>query len=662
MVSAFLFSFGSPLFLLADPSVLESSGNTLTVDSFANATTAQIPVALPEVVVTANRLDTPVSQVPNSITVISAQDLEKRQLGTAMEALKDVPGLDMAQTGGPGEITSIYMRGSNDGNTLVMIDGIPLNDPSGTSRSYDFLDQLSLDGISRIEVVRGPQSTLYGSNATAGVINLITPEGAGPAGGSALFEGGSYGTFREAASAQGGDSKNYYSLSTSYFNTAGFPSADKSFGNIINNPDSDFSGVLRLGTAPVTNLHGDLLVRFGQARTSIDDGGGPGMDDPNNWVNQKQFLVGSKTRLTLNDWTQFLTVSFVDDDRDYSDLYDPTYFNSYSSFTTYDGQTAQVTWQNDVRLSREEYFVFGLQGSREWGNSTSDYGAGPSTVLISQWMGSSFLQSQTNINEKLFVNLGGRIDDYNTYGTHGTYQAGVAYFLPELNTKLKATYGTGFTAPTLYQLYAPANSGATINQGNPNLQPENSTGYDLGFEQPLGKSFATLGATYFHNEFDNLIASVGPYPNSQYQNSRNFQTQGVETYFNFKKVQDLVIQASYTYTDIQTDVPTTNDASPLLQKPTDQAGLDVDYHSGAVEAGATATYVGARPDFNFSTYPYSPVTLSEYYLVNVRASYQINTQLKLFARVDNLFNEYYEEVYGYGTPGLSAYVGTKISF
>lgn len=209
-------------------------------------------------------------------------------------------------------------------------------------------------------------------------------------------------------------------------------------------------------------------------------------------------------------------------------------------------------------------------------------------------------------------------------------------------------------APTLYQLYAAAPT------GNPYLQPETSTGYDLGFEQPVGKSFAAFGATYFHNEYDNLISYVGNFPTGQYLNNGTFQTQGVEAFLDFKGIKGLVVRGSYTHTDILTDVPVTLDNSPLLQKPMDQAGLDVDYQSGSFEAGTQVTYVSQRPDFDYSTF--TPVILSEYFLVNLRASYQVDEHVKLFARVDNLFNQYYEEIYGYGTPGLSAYGGTKISF
>ncbi len=668
-----IFSLVSSAGLWADDLASSSDNNPAPVLTPVNSVATIVPAdnespVMDEVVITANRLDTPANEIPNSVTVITAQELEQKQAGTVLDALQSVPGVELAQTGQPGSTASLYTRGSGDGNTLVMIDGIPLNDPLSTSRSYDFLDQLSLDDVSRIEVVRGPQSTLYGSNAMAGVVNIITKNGVGPASGSALFGGGSYGTFFEQATAQGGDSKTNYLLSASDFSTAGFPVADKTMGNVFNNPDDNISSVLKLGVTPTNNFKEDLLVRYNQSRTSFDDGAGTpitngvtfSMDDPNAWANQNQFLVGSKTQWTLGDWTQLLTISFVDDYRDQTDMADLDYVNSSSYHLTFDGQTAQVIWQNDLKLSKEETLVFGLQGYQEWGNQTSDYGVTTTPTLDNQRVGSSFLESQTNIEDRLFINLGGRVDDYSTYGTHGTYQGGVAYLLPELETKLKATYGTGLLAPTLYQLYAPVTMG-----GNVALQPETNTGYDFGFEQPVGKKFVVFGATYFHNDFDDLISYVGPFFGGQYQNNGDFQTQGVEAFLDFKGIEGLVVRGSYTYTDILTDIPATESDSPLLRKPTDQAGLDVDYQSGPVEAGVSVNYEDARSDVYFQpVFPYGtiPVTLSDYFLVNLRASYQLDERVKLFARVDNLFNQFYEEVYGYGTPGLSAYGGTKVSF
>lgn len=364
-----------PALLWADPPVVEPAANTLTVESSANTSTAQAPATLTEIVVTASRLDTPASQLPNSLTVITAQDIEKKQAGTVKEALQNVPGMDVVQSGGPGQITYTYLRGSNDQDTLVMMDGIPLNDPIAAARSYDFLDELTLGGVQQIEVVRGPQSVLYGSNALAGVVNIVTREGAGPTAGSALFEEGSFGTFRESAVIQGGNNESDYALSASTLNTAGYPSADKAFGNTLNNPDSDFSSYLRLGAAPVSNLREEVLVNYNQAHFNLDDGAGspaipePLMDDANYWGDQKQVLVGSKTRLTLGDWEQSLVLSFGDNNRYYSDSQSPAYPNSYTFVDLYDGQTAQATWQNDLKILPGKTLVFGLQGYREWGTS-----------------------------------------------------------------------------------------------------------------------------------------------------------------------------------------------------------------------------------------------------------------------------------------------------
>ncbi len=662
LVSAFFISVGSPSFLLADQPVPEPFGNTLTVESNTNTFSAQVLLALPEVVVTTNRLDTPVSQVPNSITVITAQDIEKKLSSTAMEALQDVPGLTLEQSGGPGEIASIYTRGSDDGDTLVLLDGIPMNNPVGTGRSYDYLDQLALGGVQQIEVVRGTQSVLYGSNAMAGVINIITQKGSGPASGSVLVEGGSYGTVRETALVQGGDSKCDYALNTSYFSTAGFPTADKAFGNSLNNPYDDFSSLFHLGAPLTSNIREEVLVNYNQSRINIDDGAGsalgdPVMDDPNDWIDQKQVLMGSKTSWTLGNWEQSLTLSFMDNYYDNNDIQSADSPNSYNYTDSYDGQSGKLTWQNNLKLLPEETLVLGLEGYQEWGNSPSSSGT---TIQGSQWEDSGFLESLAKLDEGFFLNVGGRLDNYNVYGTHGTYQAGAAYFIPDLETKLKATYGTGFLAPTLYQLYDPTH-------GNPSLQPESNTSYDLGLEQPFWAGQVRIGATYFHNDFENLITYYGPSANGVYGNSGSFQTEGVETFVEVKVAKVLILKGSYTYTDVETSIPVTLDYSPLLHKPANQAGFDMDYQSDSMEAGVSGTYVGQRSDVDFYGYynsPYTPipVTLSDYFLVNLRASYQINPALKLFARVDNLFNQFYEEVYGYGTPGLSAYLGTKISF
>ena len=515
-MGAFVFvSAVIPTVIWADPPPVEPSSNTLTVDSSANTLNSQTGLALPEVVVTANRLDTPVSQVASSLTVITCKDLEQKQSNTVLEALSDIPGVDLIKSGGPGQISSALIRGGNAEHTLVMMDGIPLNDPLSTTCEYDDLDQLSVDDVKQIEVVRGPESPFYGSNAMGGVVNIVTQNGAGPLKGSLLFEGGAYDTFREALSAGGGDEKGNFLVTASRFDTAGFPAADKAFGNTINNGDQNSTGSIKLGLSPDSHFTNDLLVRYVQSQTHYDDGAGAGMDNPNLFMDGKQFVVGSQSRLELlgGGWEQVLGFSFTDHLRQYTNnpsSYQP--FDFERGF--YDGQAIQVNWQNNLKVEKGQTLVVGLQGHQEWGNSSDDFGAGPTTLVANASTGSLFVESQTSQGDRFFETLGVRLDAHSQFGTHSSYHAGVAYFIPGLETKLKATYGTAFRAPSLYQLYAPT-------YGNPGLAPETSTGFDAGFEQPFGKNFFTLGATYFHNDFNSLIDY--DFTTSQYFNTNQAQ-------------------------------------------------------------------------------------------------------------------------------------------
>ncbi len=667
-VCLWVVSSAVPSFLWADPSVVEPAGNTPTVEASTNTPPAQSSLALPEVVITANRLDTPVSQVTDSTTVITAKDIEQKQAGTVMETLQGVPGLGVVQSGQPGQISAVYIRGNNSENTLVLLDGIPLNDPVGTPFDYEYLDGLSLDGVKQIEVVRGPQSTLWGSNAIGGVINIIPQGGPVPLGGSVLVEGGSYGTSHEAVAAQGGDKGGYFNFDASHFNTAGFPvlnvrgldasdaALESANAGSVNNGDDNNTASLRLGSNLSSNLEEKVFIHYSQSNTSVDAYNSSYVlgDDPDDFALQKQFLVDSHADWKLLDgtWNQQLNVSFSDDNRIYTATANS--YNTYYANGNYDGQTAQVNWQNTLRVAKEETLILGIQGQEQWAyeNYTSGYSdLGPyppdAIPVTNVQTGSGFVESQTSINDQLFFNLGGRWEKSSQFGVHTTYQAGLAYFVPGLETKLKANYGTGFLAPSLYQLYDPS-------YGNPNLQPETSLGYDFGLEQPIGgKDFLQVGADYFDNDLTNLIT----YDPATFiaANIGQARTYGVESFVEFKGIQNLNMRGSYTYTYAQNLITNT----PLVRRPQNRAGGDMDYQWGALGVGASLTYTGTSFDTDFSG---NSLILPSYFLVKLRASYQVNSQVRLFARVDNLFNQWYEETYGYSAPGLSAYGGTKISF
>ena len=621
-----------------------------SVDTTANETST-----LKEVVVTANRVDVPLQDVTSSSTVITLTDLEQKQAGTVLDAIQSVPGVDIAQTGQPGETASVYIRGTNPEHTLVLFDGIPLNDPIGAPGSYDYLDGLSLDDVKQIEVIRGPQSTLWGSNAIGGVINIIPQSGPSPLGGSVLVEGGSYGTSHEAASAHGGDNGGYFNVDVSHFNTSGFPALEAQYGGTVNNGDDNNTASLGVGSNLTSNLQENILVRYSQSNTSIDADNENFVlgDDPDYFALQKQFMAASHTDWKLLDgsWEQILTASFADDNRLFNGVSNP--YNTYFEQGNFDGQTAQINWQNNIRLAKEETVVVGIQGQQQWAisndtNGYSDVTGSAFTSVVPETTvqtASVFIESQTSIEDNFFFNLGGRWDDHSQYGVHTTYQAGLAYVVPDLNTKLKANYGTGFLAPSLYQLYAPT-------YGNASLLPETSVGYDIEFEQPIGKDL-TVGASYFDNDLTNLIQFV-----NTYSNVGQARSYGVESFVEFKGVKNLDIKGNYTYDNAQDLIANV----PLLRRPQNKASGDVDYQLDAAGLGASLIYVGNSFDENFVTGSGNIVPLASYFLVNLRAFYQVNSQVKLFARVDNLFNQYYEEAFGYTTPGLSVYGGTKVSF
>jgi vitamin B12 transporter len=623
------------------------------VEASANSANADHTTTLEPVVVTANRLDTPASQVTGSLSVLAAKDLEQKQARTMQEALQGESSLYVAQTGGPGSASSLYTRGASSEATLVMVDGIPLNDPDSTARSFDYLDQFPLEGVRQVEILRGPQSVLYGSNAMAGVVNILTPSGEGPLGASAQFEGGSYGTFRESADAQGGDAAGHFSLSLSQFDTAGYPSLDEASGGKLANSDANSTGSLVLGAQASDELKGNLLVRYGQSRTNLnafDPLSYTSVDDPDYFVDQKQLVLGGNATLTQGDWQQVFGISFMDNDRNYNGT--PDGYTTYFEHDGFDGQAGQFSWQNNLKLMPQETLVAGIQGQQEWAASSNNNSFETTPpVANSARMGSAFAESQTNLEDRLFVNLGGRVDDHSQFGTHGTWQLGLAYFIPGVETKLKANYGTGFLAPTLFQLYDPSS-------GNAGLQPEVSQGFDLGFEQPIGSTGLRFAATYFREDYSELIdfEPTGP-ATGQYFNVGEARTEGLEASAEFQEESGLKLKAEYTYVEAR-DLQT---GEALIRRPANQATLEASRPWGDLETGFSLNYVDARLDDNFNTYPATVVTLPSYFLLNLAASCRLDAHWKLFARVDNLLNQNYEEVYGYRTSGLSGYGGIKLS-
>lgn len=600
---------------------------------------------LGEIVVTATRDEVPIEQVGSSITVITAKQIEQQQKQTVADALRMVPGLDLVRTGSFGGSTAVFMRGAKSEHTLVLIDGIQMNDPSSTGGGYNF-SNLTTDNIERIEILRGPQSTLYGSHAIGGVINIITKRGDGKLKGFLSAEGGSFATARESAGINGGNDLLQYSLSVSRLDTGGVSAAGERYGNTERDGYQNTAVAGRLGITPTSNSEIDLTLRYDRSHTSVDNGGGAGNDDPNHIMKSDELFFRSQGWLSLFNglWEQKLGVSFSDiswrddNDRDNTDL--------EILRSSFHGQGVKLDWQHTLKLHKTTTLVLGAETTEE--NAKSDYfsnlwGINSFDERFARTTG-VYLQDQLNLFDAWFSTFGVRVDEHSKFGTEATYRFTTSYLIKQTDTRLKGSYGTGFKAPSLYQLYS--------SYGSPDLKPDKSIGWDLGLEQGLPFLQTTLGATWFRNEYSQMIDF--DMTTWKYNNVAKAHSQGLELTAALQPVDDLTLKAAYTYTETKDDLT----GNQLTRRPKNKLTFDANYSflkKANVNLGLV--YVGTRYADTANTQK-----MKDYLLVNLAGSYDITKNLQLFGRVNNLFDRQYEEVAGYGTPGIGAYGGVKVSF
>lgn len=607
-----------------------------------------------EIVVTATRLETPESEIGSSITVITEEEIRKTQKASVLEVLRGVPALDVVRAGGPGKFTSVFLRGAKSEHTLVLIDGVEMNDPSSAGRGFDF-GNLTVENIERIEVVRGPQSVLYGSDAIGGVVNILTKRGKGPPSGFLSAEGGYSGTFLGKTGIGGGTGTVNYSLGVSRLVTDGISAASKKDGNGEKDGYKNTTISTRLGIAPAGNFDADLILRYVDADSDLDNAGGAGGDDPNNKLETKQLSLRAQSRLALFDdlWEQKLGFSLSDQSQDYGNGTDAGHPSDLER-STYDGQTVKFDWQHNLHLHKSNTLTLGVETEKEKASSTyyseSVYGpySGDFPEKTARTTG-YYLQDRIRVLDAWFTTLGVRLDDHDRFGTKTTWRAATSFLFRETSTRIKGSIGTGFKAPSLYQLYSI--------YGDIDLEPEKSTGWDAGMEQTLLGGRLTFGATYFSNDFENLIDFDSA--TSTYGNVGKAESKGVELTLSARPTDDITLNVSYTRTDTE-DKAT---GEELLRRPKDKASADVNYRcAGKGNVSLGVLVVGGRDDYDYSTFPAARVRLGGYTLVNLAASYDITGNIQVSGRVDNLFDKEYEEVRGYGTYGFSAYAGVRYSF
>lgn len=634
------------------------------------------------IVVTATRVPTPADEIGSSVTLISAEQIEQRQYRSLAEALRGVPGLRVVQSGGPGQQASVFIRGASSSHTLVLIDGVDVSDPGNPSRAVDFAN-LPVDNVDRIEIVRGPQSTLYGSNAIGGVINVITKRGSGDTRASLAMEAGSNSTANQYLTAQGGADRAGYSLSLSHQKThsdsmtperlrEGQPEEADRYRNysLSSRFDVELSDTVQL------NLSG----RFIDGTSGFDPEVGPfdpgsfsfaTAEDPDAQLDSTQYFLRAETGVMLLDgrWDMTLAASYThyerrtDNDRD-----DPARTLEKVSFF---GENLDFSINNDFYLNESHTLTLGAGTEKEDIDASGfrEFPAPPfPPFVISEDTEAdartnyAYLQDQVVFGSRVFGTLGVRLDDHEDFDRETTWRATGVYKLLETETRITASVGTGFRAPSLFELHglSPNNFGSAY-RGNPDLDPETSFGWDLGFEQPLLQDRLMVGATYFRNRIDDLIQLVTD-PVTFDQTSENVDEvdiKGVEVFASAAPIKSLKVQLSYTWQTI--DQQDDSSDTEVVRRPKDKANLDIDYQlTKHVDLYLGIDHVGQRKDIIRAFDSADTIRLNSYTTANATVSYRPAEDWRLFGRIENLTDEHYEPADGFEAPGRWYVVGVQL--
>lgn len=611
-----------------------------------NSSTDTDIVVLPEVVVTPTRFQSARQQIAYPVSVISRQDIEDSQSTFALDALRQVPGMIIMQTGGAGRTASARIRGLSGQHNVVLIDGIELNNSGSVSTSegnFDFGNLLTAD-IERIEIIRGPQSTVYGSDAIAGVINIITRKAVSDKPRfTATTSAGSFSTLNTSASLSGRHDKLSYRFNGQYFRTDGYSSAESPTGAGFERDGYEQSNAgfwLRWDGSEQFSIEGSL--RYSRNEGAFD--AGAGTDDIDNIDRDTVIISMIKPSANFFDgrWESQLPVSLS--------VTQGKIFDNFSAPLDLENIQPKIDWHNRIDVMEWLDVVAGLQWESEQAeiNNFSIFAGAPDPTIRQSLENYGFYgMLDLSPLEDLKIELSARADATSDFGTEDTYRAAASYRFPS-HTRIRGAIGTGFNTPTIAQLYRPFGAPA-----NANLQPEKSFSWETGIDQEIPAINLQLGATYFDNDIKDQIAfDLGPF---NFQNIARAESQGVEVFARWAPADFISMDSSYTYTDARDK--STNLRLARTPENIVNGGLTLKFIEQKLRLRLEAIYYGKR--FNRGGHA---APMPSHAVINLGTSYQLTKNLKVHARVDNLFNRDYQFIQGFATAPLSGYGGVTLSF
>ena len=588
-----------------------------------------------QIVVSATRIDTPIEQVGSSISVVTADQIKQQNAQNLQDALRLVPGLQTSSSGGPGTASSVFIRGAESDHTLVQINGIRVN--SNTSGDFDF-SSIPVDMVENIEVLRGPQSGLHGADAMGGVINITTKKGSdAPLGGSIKTDIGEKGYKSGSITLHGGNKTIDFNTSISALALSDYDIAENN-GGIEDDPYERASAYANLGLNFASEGRADLTLLYTDNQTKLD--AYRGVDNPIDRTDQQKLFTALSIRKSITDfYTQKISAGYN------KQKYGGVVSGWFGGPVDYQTISYDASFQSDLMPTQNDTLSIGYDIRRTEAENAGNFSSHHRTQHA------LFLNNQWNWKESLFINLGGRYDDFSDLEGKATWKASASWFALA-TSRFHGSAGTAYRAPSMNDIY--------FTYGGPArsyLKPEESQAFDMGIEQTFLDGNMIADITYFQSDVTDLIewAEV-PVGSGIWRpdNVDEANIKGVETSLSVKPIKSITTRLFYTYTDAQNGI--TGKELARRAKHTGGASIGWDYSKkGTIYTDLT--YTGGRYEDagNFTK-------LEEFVLVGIGTRYAVSDSASVVAHVSNLFDKYYETSAGYGPVGRVASAGIEITF
>ncbi|EKT59867.1 TonB-dependent vitamin B12 receptor BtuB [Providencia rettgeri] len=597
-----------------------------------------------QVVVSANRFEQPISSILAPVTVVTREDIDHWQSNTVIDVLRRLPGVDIAQNGGMGQQSSLFIRGTESRHVLVLIDGVRLNQ-AGISGSSD-MSQIPISLVQRIEYIRGARSAVYGSDAVGGVVNIITRRDNDGTTLNAGIGSHSYQNYNGSTQQKIGENTTV-TAAGAYTHTKGFDLAPKEVSPRQYDKDGFLSKSLWLG---VEHQFSSEILAYARAygydnRTSYDVSEYAGVSVDTRKLYSRTYETGLKYH--QGKYSSSLMGSYGYS-KDYN--FDPRKGQYSESANLDESKQYNIQWGNSYLLDKGNISA-GIDYQRQSIEPSSYAMINEKQTLNNTGI---YLTGQYAIIDSVTAEAAIRSDHHSEFNWHTTWQSGLSWEFHE-GYKLVGSYATAYKAPNLTQLYAYSSSAYGTTLGNPNLKPEESKQWEIGVEGTTGPLFWQVNAYY--NDIDNLIAYKSGYPTSTYENIGEAEIKGVEWVGEFE-TGILHHQVTYQYVD-----PRNKKTDKVLERRAkQQVKYQLDWAIDKVDMGLTYQYIGSRYDNDYSQFPSRRVKQGGVSLWDLTAAYPITSHLTIRGKIANMFDKDYETAYGYRTAGREYFLTGSYNF